>query len=1332
MPSETDSSPSNYDFTVDLSVAKRRTSTQINIEYTIEQGPVAIATPPQEIEYNFDVLPQGISNLEDVLSQAAGTAQSRVVEEISRATGLPQSIVNSAVATSGSGLPSQLPFNASDFRELVIEGFEVTNPATTPNRSVPPASTSASIFLPRIEIPVPSEIAQDITPVDVLPFDITLEFEATPQNTGQPNRFFGLSQGETATVDINIGPDDFVQIRDIGDVNCNATFSDTVRELISANSTLENTLSDIQNLNNELTGINDDIMNEFDFDPKTADFSNVNSEMSPDEIRTKMREINNQVDSAIEDRLSEFTSGIPSSADEIASVNIPSQALSVLGCSDDISEIDEYNTLKSSIDNQLGTTQTLKNEVTLDIPERISLDCGPRVDDLIGDTLRELPGSNPSVSQIREAVGDNPMAVADDGSAVSSSSIIGERLNELEGSDESCVGEARTKLKDEAERLGSIFRDKREAVRGVCDNLTSDLDSLRNDVNSLTSSSVIELSDIRELRNRRDDIESRFRDAVADEGSLPCEAAVSSRLDTLESDISRIETRGGGPAGSCIEIWGGIESKIRNYEASINSTNASAQSEFVNLQEDFTEALLEDLNISPSGLTSGGVINVGALGVSVDEVKGAIQDVFDEDQYFNNINIESTDRQRFEAKIATGRTTRNDCFERFSSTYEEVDSRFADLRQAVGRPLRGARIAPDSSGISKGTWSWPALGSQYRRNDNIPVDVVTLGTRVLPSGQMFIEEAVFRNILPVPVQLTIYGVRVGEDRRDEGWEKLSTVSLSPGSIESSSRPLGSETFFPGTSPAQSVSHSWHVEISTSWGDGWDTPDDFPPEWEGATLAVVDNIKSTNTNRTSNAELRDLEDEMSRRGPVSLPAQENRDISFMIADNITGFLDEGNIPDDLLEAIEQFIQNARDFIDRDIVNRSEEEVNNLINRANELISRIQSEVLDGNPAKEEQINRIQDMISRLQDLETVGDLTFEDLSGDLPDRINSFLDDVDEFLGLNIDDREVSRRDELVNQGQTLLRDIQNQVGDDNPIRSEAVATVEDNIDRLNNAEFGLAALPDALESEIRGYLSDADVFLDKSSSQRSASAKDSLIETGQNLISRIEEVSSSNPGKDRSLDVVSSKLNEVRNAELDIDVSDISRELRNAVAEFEAAVDQFGNRRQIARTEDKKNDLQSEGTSLLDRIRSEVSSRNPGRENMLNRVNSALDELTSISIRPETALPCDERFPDVGSELEAVREEVASLSAPVSPSKLSTINDSINEVTNLIESNVPAGDPCRRELERELDRLVDRAQSLTTRVRVEKGEGSDAQARREELLDEILGSLEEVNTNGSS
>lgn len=194
------------------------------------------------------------------------------------------------------------------------------------------------------------------------------------------------------------------------------------------------------------------------------------------------------------------------------------------------------------------------------------------------------------------------------------------------------------------------------------------------------------------------------------------------------------------------------------------------------------------------------------------------------------------------------------------------------------------------------------------------------------------------------------------------------------------------------------------------------------------------------------------------------------------------------------------------------------------------------------------------------------------------------------------------------------------------------------------------------------------------------------------------------------------------------DCGDVARSIRNSVAQFASAASTYVNTDIRMRKRETKEKLVDEGEGVMNTVETKVDEENPCRSELLSRVRSNLSDVKSAGTRPESAIPCEEKHPDVVREVDSFRDEALSIRPPVEPEDIESVTDSGQQVISMIESEVPSDDPCRSELVSRVRGLTSRVEKLTSRVRIQAADGESPQQRREKLINDLLGALDKLES----
>lgn len=234
-----------------------------------------------------------------------------------------------------------------------------------------------------------------------------------------------------------------------------------------------------------------------------------------------------------------------------------------------------------------------------------------------------------------------------------------------------------------------------------------------------------------------------------------------------------------------------------------------------------------------------------------------------------------------------------------------------------------------------------------------------------------------------------------------------------------------------------------------------------------------------------------------------------------------------------------------------------------------------------------------------------------------------------------------------------------------------------------------------------------------------------LLETGRAIRERIDrEVSDENPCKQELLNRIRGLVSNLQGTERGC--GDISNDIRSEASSFTGAIRQFVSKDQLARLPEKKENLLTESEDVIERIETEVSDKNPCKSELLSRVREQRSKLRRTPVRPESAVPCERRFEDLGSSLESFENQILSLSPPINPEQVQSIAEEGQSLISQIEENIPEDSDCRVEMSERVRQYINRAENLVTQVRVETQEETEGTQRRQELIDQLLGSIDTI------
>lgn len=332
---------------------------------------------------------------------------------------------------------------------------------------------------------------------------------------------------------------------------------------------------------------------------------------------------------------------------------------------------------------------------------------------------------------------------------------------------------------------------------------------------------------------------------------------------------------------------------------------------------------------------------------------------------------------------------------------------------------------------------------------------------------------------------------------------------------------------------------------------------------------------------------------------------------------------------------------------------------------------------------------------------------------------------------NMEDRcvsELNAMDKLDQIDSSILGSLEN-------ISSEVAELKSNILDALRNIEsIDCGDVYSSLDEEINQLESTIGVGVITGSlganltADRFESLNEQVNEAERKLNERVDVGSPCNAEFGSRINDLRSELRRVSNEfgdRIELSCADIPN-LRSDVDSFEGAVQNFTSKDQLARLPEDRDRLIEEASDVISRIRQQASDDNPCKQQLISRVNRALSQVRRAGVRPRTAIPCEQRFESVGQAVEEFENQILSLSPPVSPDQMQSVASQGNQLVEDIEENVPADSDCRVELSERTRQLVERAESLTAQVRIDTEQATESQERREELVDQLLGSIETV------
>ena len=268
---------------------------------------------------------------------------------------------------------------------------------------------------------------------------------------------------------------------------------------------------------------------------------------------------------------------------------------------------------------------------------------------------------------------------------------------------------------------------------------------------------------------------------------------------------------------------------------------------------------------------------------------------------------------------------------------------------------------------------------------------------------------------------------------------------------------------------------------------------------------------------------------------------------------------------------------------------------------------------------------------------------------------------------------------------------------------------------LDNTEIlDISGSFDIVSQDIQSEFDDGDVCF---------SVFNSRLKAAQSKWQEIQNLDSDDVRKE-----VQETRDEVREAVEQLSCADVPSSITSAVSSVEGAVANFQTKDQLARVSEDRDRLLDELSEVRENVLDEVDDENPCKQQLLSRLDQAKSGVQTASLRPETAIPCDQRFEEVGSQINNLEDEVLSLEPPVTPSQIQDIASLGDQITSNIENNVPVEDPCRAEMVERVNQLTQRVQSLSEEVRVEVNADTVADNTRSDRIQQLLDSISTLRT----
>lgn len=412
---------------------------------------------------------------------------------------------------------------------------------------------------------------------------------------------------------------------------------------------------------------------------------------------------------------------------------------------------------------------------------------------------------------------------------------------------------------------------------------------------------------------------------------------------------------------------------------------------------------------------------------------------------------------------------------------------------------------------------------------------------------------------------------------------------------------------------------------------------------------------------------------------------------------------------------------------------------------------------------------QDARSQLQDMaDELGSGANVDIPDSIPQAVNNIQDispqDLigGDFATLKTNIETTDTRFNQANEMRDTLESLRDEVGSNvgetcSPDFMNDIDAIDSELTRLENISSEAQNLKGAMLDVLEGVesidcgsaFSSIDSRLDNigsnigldtgaSPSQLSLSGDqlDNLLSDVNDAQSDIEdEVPSGSPCRTQFLsrtDDMRSRIQQLQQDVIsDLGCGDISNSIRSQVNSIESSEQTFTAQDQLARLPERKEELLSEIDDVISNVQNNVDDRNPCKSQYLSRLRQARSELQAAGVRPQSAVPCEQRFEGIGNQLDEFEDQVLDLTPPIRPEDVQDIANRGEELANTIDSEIPSDDTCRSEMTERVRSLVDRTRTLTPQLRIEtEGEQADEQ-RRQELIDQLLGSIDTLeNVSG--
>lgn len=268
-------------------------------------------------------------------------------------------------------------------------------------------------------------------------------------------------------------------------------------------------------------------------------------------------------------------------------------------------------------------------------------------------------------------------------------------------------------------------------------------------------------------------------------------------------------------------------------------------------------------------------------------------------------------------------------------------------------------------------------------------------------------------------------------------------------------------------------------------------------------------------------------------------------------------------------------------------------------------------------------------------------------------------------------------------------------------------------------------VPNALRNRVSNFETDVEQFINRDPTRRTEDRKSNLVSEGQSILEEVNNIDIPDECRTGLVDRVRNSLQNATNAEIAIDCArEVPNRVRNRVSGFETDVDDFSGRSRRARTQDRKNNLLSEGRSILEELNN-IDVPEECRTNLVDRVQQSISQLENVRSRVPG---CSDRFPDIASRVSSLENEVVNLSRPVSPQQVQSLMSDAQSISSDIEQNVPSDSNCVNRFTRRIDGVLNRLEQLsaTEEVRVAAGEVDERAEQRRQQVQQLRDRFEQL------